>query len=202
MPEIKQKLATTGVAAKTKTVASIKQTEFSAPLTVSNPTLLVDGSDDSFRHVIYLFAEVLGKLTVCREAFGRQIGLTGSQFAVLFGVAYRQGEQGVTIKRLAQYVHLAPTHVTTEVGRLIRGGLLVKRSSDDDRRSVLVSLTAEGEKTVKSVAPFVTKVNDVLFEGMTAADLASAESLFTRLSRNSELALAQLKVAERENPID
>jgi DNA-binding MarR family transcriptional regulator len=172
---------------------------FSPPLTVSHPSLLVDNSDDTFRQVIYTFVEVLGRLTICREAFGRAIGLTGSQFAVLFGVAYRQGEHGVTIKRLAQYVHLAPTHVTTEVGRLIRGGLIAKRAANDDRRSVLVSLTEGGEKTVMSVAPFVTQVNDVLFEGMTSADLASAESLFSRLSRNSEFALAQLKVAERKN---
>lgn len=199
MRNIKRKTAAAGVAARPKSSAPKKQTEFSAPLTVSHPSLLVDGSDDTFRHVIYLFVEVLGRLTICREAFGRAIGLTGSQFAVLFGVAYRQGEDGVTIKRLAQYVHLAPTHVTTEVGRLIRSGLLTKRAADDDRRSVLVSLTAKGEKAVVSVAPFVTQVNDVLFEGMTPADLASAESLFSRLSRNGEFAMAQLKVAEREN---
>ncbi|TGV15125.1 MarR family transcriptional regulator [Mesorhizobium sp. M8A.F.Ca.ET.173.01.1.1] len=172
---------------------------FSPPLTVSHRELLYKGSDDRFRQVIYLFVEVLGRFSVCRDAFGRSIGLTGSQFAVLAGVAYRQGEQGVTIKRLAQYIHLAPTHVTTEVGRLIRMGLLQKFAADDDRRSVLVSLTAVGEETVVTVNHFVRRVNDVLFEGVSAEDLERAEGVFNRLSRNSEFAIAELRVAERES---
>ena len=176
-----------------------KARAFVPPVTVSHAELLVDGSDDNFRQVIYLFVEVLGRLAMCREAFGRAIGLTGSQFAVLVGVAYRQGEGGVTIKRLSNYVHLASTHVTTEVGRLIRKGLLNKVAADDDRRSVLVSLTPEGEAAVISVTAFVRQVNDVLFAGITSADLASAQSMFTRLSRNSEFAVAELKVAERDD---
>lgn len=174
------------------------QRGFKPPLTVSHPSLLVHGSDVSFRHVIYLFVEVLGRLTVCREFFGKRIGLTGSQFAVLVGVAYKQGAHGITIKGLAEYVHLAPTHVTTEVGRLIDRGLVVKQAAVDDKRSVLVSLSPEGENTVSNISPLVTQINDILFEGMTAEDLASTEALFTRLSRNSEFALAQIRVAQRD----
>lgn len=170
---------------------------FVPPLTVSHEELLSAGTDDRFREVIYVFVEVLGRLATCREAFGRSIGLTGSQFAVLVGVAYRQGEHGVTIKHLSQYIHLAPTHVTTEVSRLIKRGLLDKRAAVDDRRSVLVKLTATGEDTVVSVSRFVKRVNDILFSGITAKDLASAEEIFNKLSQNSEFAIAELKVAER-----
>ncbi len=182
----------------TRKQADASKARFVPPLTVSHDALLVNGSDDRFRQLIYLFVEVLGRMNMCREAFGRSIGLTGSQFAVLVGVAHRQGEQGVTIKRLAQYIHLAPTHVTTEVGRLIRKGLLSKSASDDDRRSVLVNLTPEGEQMVGSVNIFVRRVNDILFDGVTAGEVDHAESMFTRLSRNSEFAIAELKVAERE----
>jgi hypothetical protein len=44
-------------------------------------------------------------------------------------------------------------------------------------------------------------VNDLLFEGVTATDLAAAHALFTKLSRNSEFAIAELKVSERGKPI-
>ncbi|OJY38894.1 MAG: hypothetical protein BGP06_04800 [Rhizobiales bacterium 65-9] len=172
---------------------------FVPPLTVSHKELLTAGTDDRFREVIYVFVEVLGRLATCREAFGRSIGLTGSQFAVLVGVAYRQGEDGVTIKHLSQYIHLAPTHVTTEVSRLIKLGLLDKRAAMDDRRSVRVKLTAAGEDTVVSVNRFVKRVNDILFSGVTATDLANAEEIFTKLSQNSEFAIAELKVAERSS---
>jgi hypothetical protein len=58
-----------------------------------------------------------------------------------------------------------------------------------------------GEETVFSIAPFVTQVNDVLFEGVTARDLLAAEKMFSMLSRNSEFALAAVKVAQRKSPI-
>ena len=46
---------------------------------------------------------------------------------VLIGAAYAQGRDGVSIRSLADHIQLAPTHVTTEVGRLIRKGLLMKK---------------------------------------------------------------------------
>jgi DNA-binding MarR family transcriptional regulator len=129
----------------------------------------------------------------CREAFGHAINLTGSQFAVLMGVAYRQGESGVTVKELSRYVHLAPTHVTTEVGRLHRRGLLKKKAGTEDRRSVLVSLTSQGEATVETVIPFLRRINDILFGGVTAAEFDAAHVTFAKLARNSEYVLAELK---------
>ncbi len=177
----------------TRKKTSARPGGFSPPSMISSPELLTGGSDDEFRQVVYLFVKVLGRFMTCREAFGEAINLTGSQFAVLVGVAYRQGEGGVTVKELARYVHLAPTHVTTEVGRLHRRGLLVKKAGTEDRRSVLVSLTAQGEATVAAVAPLVRRINDILFGGVTATEFAAAHATFAKLARNSEYVLAELK---------
>jgi MarR family transcriptional regulator, organic hydroperoxide resistance regulator len=160
---------------------------FSPPSMISSPELLMGGSDDEFRQVVYLFVKVLGRLMTCREAFGTAINLTGSQFAVLVGVAYRQGESGVTVKELSRYVHLAPTHVTTGVGRLHRRGLLEKQAGTEDRRSVLVSLTAKGEATVAAVAPFVRRINDILFGGVTATEFAAAHTTSPNLRATANM---------------
>src|SRR5215467_10289335 len=106
--------------------------EFAPPPTVSHAALLVAGNDVAFRETLYLMVLAFSRLTACREAFGRALGLTGSQFAVLFGAAYRQGHDGVSIRQLAEHVRLASTHVTTEVGRLVRKGLLVKPENPHD----------------------------------------------------------------------
>ena len=174
---------------------------FVPPVTISNRQLLLDGSDNNFRQVIYLFVKVLGRLMTCRDAFGRRIDLTGSQFAVLMGVAYSQGRGGVTLKELSRHVHLASTHVTTEVGRLTTLGLLDKRSGEDDRRNVLVSLTADGVEAVKQVTPLVRKINDLLFSEISATELLAAQATFARISTNSEAALAEIKRFEQEGTI-
>ena len=131
----------------------------------------------------------------CRDGFARALGLTSSQFAVLMGVASQQGSRGVTIKKLSEHVALASTHVTTEVGRLERKGLLNKEANGTDRRSVLVSLTSAGETEIERMAPIVKGVNDLLFRDIDSGSLVEAQDVARKLVNNSEDALALLKDA-------
>ena len=111
-------------------------TRYRPPVTISREDFLIEGSDADFRRSIYAMIQSVGRLLACRDAFGRELDLTPSQFAVLMGVAHCQQREGVIIKDLADHVGLAATHVTTEVGRLERAGYLIKKPSPADRRSV------------------------------------------------------------------
>ncbi len=160
---------------------------------MSHPSLLVGRSDVAFRETLYLMVLAFSRLITCREAFGRALGLTGSQFAVLFGVAYRQGREGVSIRGLSEHVQLASTHVTTEVGRLVRKGLLMKATNQRDRRGVLIRLSEPGEAAVRNVAPLLRHVNDRLFEGVSRTDLAALDRFLRLFARNGEEAVAGLR---------
>src|SRR5262245_47063098 len=165
---------------------------FVPPLTVTHGTLLEGGSDLAFRDTLYLMFLSFGRLQVCREAFGRAIGLTGSQYAVLIGTAYRQGGDGVSIRTLAEHIQLAPTHVTTEVGRLIRKGLLVKKVNTQDRRGVLVRLSARGEAEISRVTPLVRQINDLLFANISRREFAAVSHFLATVAGNNERALAAI----------
>jgi DNA-binding MarR family transcriptional regulator len=180
-------------AAETRTVTKAR---FVSPLTTSRKDFLKGGSDDWMRDVIYRLVQALGRLIACREAFGRRLNLTSSQFTVLIGVAYRQGDDGIAIAPLANHIGLAATHVTTEVGRLIRKGLLTKKPNSKDKRSVLIMLSAKGEAAVREVAPVVRTINDILFKGIERAQLESVNEFAARLLQNSEYALAEIRVIE------
>jgi DNA-binding MarR family transcriptional regulator len=170
---------------------------FQMPRTVSHPELLSGGSDEPFRQALYLMVLAFGRLIACREAFGRAMSLTGSQFAVMVGTAYRQKSEGVSIRELSEHVQLASTHVTTEVGRLIAKGLLTKRANTRDRRGVLVKLSRKGETALLQVAPFVRAINDVLFENVERKDFAAVTRFLGLFAENSERAMAEVKRARR-----
>lgn len=178
---------------KTRTSAG-----FAPPLTVSHGALLTSGSDVAFRQTLYLMVLGFGRLMSCREAFGRALALTGSQFAVLIGAAYAQGRDGVSIRSLADHIQLAPTHVTTEVGRLIRKGLLVKKTNPRDRRGVLVTLSRRGEAAVRQLAPFLRRVNDLLFQDVRRKDFATVSRFLEVFALNSQRALDEIRRSERE----
>ncbi|MFG1360077.1 MarR family winged helix-turn-helix transcriptional regulator [Xanthobacter pseudotagetidis] len=166
---------------------------FRPPVTVSRTEFLRGDSDRAFRESIYAMVMALEGLLKCRAIFGKVLGLTPSQFAVLMGTAYRQGEEGVAIRDLADHIRLAAPHVTTEVGRMIEMGLLAKRQDESDRRSVRVSLSPEGEKAVVRVAPVVRRVNDMLFEEITSSEVAVVETVMRKLAISAERVFAHAK---------
>src|SRR3954454_5146802 len=135
---------------------------FVPPATITLPPMLKSGGDVAFRETLYLMALTFGRLHTCREAFGRALGLTASQFIVLIGTAYQQGSEGVSIRALSDHTQLAATHVTTEVGRLIDKGLLTKQANPQDRRAVLVRRPPKGEAAIRDVNPLLRSVNDCL----------------------------------------
>jgi DNA-binding MarR family transcriptional regulator len=177
----------------------LKSAVFVPPLTVSHRELLAGGSDVAFRETLYLMVLTFGRLISCREAFGRALSLTGSQFAVLIGTAYRQGTDGVSVRALADHIQLASTHVTTEVGNLIGKGLLTKAVNKRDRRGVLVRLSPRGEAAVRDIAPFLRRVNDLLFQGVSRKELAALSQFLSMFALNSEYALAEIRRSEGES---
>lgn len=174
---------------------------FRPPATTSRKDLFQGGSDDWVRNVIYRLVQALSRLVTCREAFGRKLNLTGSQFAILMGVAYRQGSAGMSIAALSSYVGLAAPHVTTEVGRLIEIGLLCKRPNKSDRRGVLVSLSRGGENAVRQVAPMVRAINDILLRGISRQQLEAINEFAAVLLANSEYAQAAIRVSQTDTDV-
>jgi len=172
--------------------------EFVPPATITLPALLVAGSDISFRETLYQMVFAFSRLVSCREAFGRRLSLTASQFVVLIGAAYRQGTEGVSIRVLADHTQLAATHVTTEVGRLIDKGLLAKSANPKDRRGVLVRLTPEGEAAIHDINPLLRRVNDCLFQNVSREDFAVVARFLSTFALNTENALAEIRRADRE----
>jgi len=166
---------------------------FKPHFSVSHEAMLVDGSDEVFRHVLYLMVLASARLATFREAIGRMIGLTGSQYLVLLATAHCQGREGVTIRNLTQYVLMASTHVTTEVGALIRKGLLKKRPNGDDGRSVLVSLTRKGERAMEAIAPMRCEFNDAFFVGIERKQLLAVARFLEQVRQNSDRALPLLQ---------
>jgi DNA-binding MarR family transcriptional regulator len=162
---------------------------FQPPLSVTHPALLQGGSDAAFREVIWDLLVVANRLQKYPEAFGRQLGLSGAQYAVLIATAHIQGARGTGIRHLADHMHLPAPHVTTTVGRLVAAGLLAKRRNPDDGRRVLVSLTPEGEAALGRLAPFQQQVNDAIFDGLSREAFEALARLVELFVGNTSRAL-------------
>lgn len=151
--------------------------------------------------MVYALVQGVSRLSAFRDVFGRQLGITPSQFAVLMSVAHCQGASGVTIRGLADHAAMAPTHVTTEVGRLTRKNLLVKKPSPNDGRSVLVSLTPQGQAAVDGLVPFMRDINNILFKELDAATMTAVYDFSRRLMINAETAMSEVRRRKLEGDV-
>jgi len=165
---------------------------FQPASSVSHEAMLVDGNDETFRHVLFLARLFADRLLVFREEVARQVGLSGNQYVILLAIAHAQGEGGATVRDIARYTLMAATHVTTQSGALIRKGLVAKRPNAMDGRSVLLTLTARGEKAMEVIAPLRQEFNDAFFVGVSRQSLLAAAKFLEQVTANSEQALPLL----------
>jgi DNA-binding MarR family transcriptional regulator len=73
------------------------------------------------------------------------------------------------------------------------------RKSRRDRRGVLIRLSPRGDAAVREVAPFVRRVNDLLFAGVSRDEFAAVSEFLSRFAANTEDALKELRRTARRS---
>ncbi len=138
-------------------------------LTTDRLALLAEGSDDKFRQLVYDIFTIANHMQTVRAGMANQIGVTGPQYSILLAVAESQESGGVGVKAVADHLHVSGAFVTSETGKLIKSGLLKKRSDPTDRRRVLLTLTDTGQAAIEKILPELSRINNVFFSSLDEA---------------------------------
>jgi DNA-binding MarR family transcriptional regulator len=84
---------------------------------------------------------------------------------------------------LADALQLSPSGLTRRLDGLVQSGLVVRESSDRDRRVMLATLTADGLATLKRVAPHhVASVREHIFDHLNKTQVAALDSIFSSIA--------------------
>lgn len=197
MPDTNQNPETSSPHPKDK----VGSAAYKSPLSVTLPALLKDGSDEDFRRLIYGLFVIHERLETCRDAFGREVGLSRSQYWLLIAVARHQGAKGTSLRTLADHLMVAPSYVTTEVAKLVALDLLAKTPNPNDRRGQLVKLTSQGEATLDRLAPFLQDINGTLFDGVDREEFETVLRFIDRFVVNTALAVTKVELRDRERAV-
>ncbi len=101
---------------------------------------------DKLADVLDGFGEVMSRLMVDQlQKHLSELDLTLPQVQVL-RILHRQGT--VPTGKLAQCLRISAPATTQLTDRLLRKGLIERRPSEDDRRAVLVALSAAGQSLI------------------------------------------------------
>ncbi len=169
----------------------------SLPLSVSRPAVLIDGSDHEFRRLIHRMILNEGRLVEIRKAFARKVGVTGAQYTMLMALLRLQGDSGIAIGALADFLEVTGPHVTGEVRKLVAKGYVRKGANPKDKRGVLISLTRPGRSRLLAAFAFIRGVNDILFDGVSVEEFRTLVRFNQKFMKNTALALDGIERDQR-----
>jgi MarR family transcriptional regulator, organic hydroperoxide resistance regulator len=166
-----------------------------APLTVSRPALLAQGSDAEFRGLIHDLIAYGHKLDACRDAFAAIAGVSGVQYEILMLVSRADG---LSVGEVAARLHRSGAFITIEANKLAAAGILEKAADPRDGRKVLLRNTPKSQALLEHLAPYQQRINDVLFEFVDAKRFRELRALASALVAQGDRAVAMLELLIHE----
>jgi DNA-binding MarR family transcriptional regulator len=113
-----------------------------------------------------------------REA--RAEGISPEQVGLLVAIKYAPG---IGVRDLAARERISPPAMTKHVDRLERDGLVMRTPSADDKRRIGLTLTDDGQRTLRRVRSRRTAWLASRLRGLSADELAAVEAAVEPLSR-------------------
>ncbi len=113
-----------------------------------------------------------------REA--RAEGISPEQVGLLVAIKYAPG---IGVRDLAARERISPPAMTKHVDRLERDGLVTRTPSADDKRRIGLTLTDEGQRTLRRVRSRRTAWLASRLRELSADELAAVEAAVEPLSR-------------------
>lgn len=173
-----------------------------APLTVTKPELLIDGSDDAFRALVHASLAFSTRLTAIRDGYAKLIGVAGPQYTILVSIRHLQRHGDVHVKTIAEHLSLSGTFVTTEINKLVAQGLVEKKRDREDARRVKLQVSEAGTQRLARLSRIQQQVNNVHFGCLSKSEFSLLGKVMPELVASTDQALSLLRhltMAEGEN---
>jgi len=107
-------------------------------------------------------------------------GLSVPQFRALAALA--DAPDGQRMHGLAQALHMSKSGLPRLVDRLEAQGWVRRAPADDDRRSVITSITAAGERVLQGAMPvYLRSLQETLYSALSASEVEALSALLRRL---------------------
>ena len=120
-----------------------------------------------------------------RRAIEREVGEMGlhrSQHRLLMTLSH--GEEMPSQAELARRLDISPPAVAGALGRLEKGGYILRTEDKEDGRNHKVRLTEKGESILKSTRQRFDSVDRTMFEGIGEQELKMFCDLVDRMGQN------------------
>jgi DNA-binding MarR family transcriptional regulator len=160
--------------------------------TISNPALLIDGSDHMYRQFVHELLSLSAMHEAIRNGIAACVDLGGVQHTILQSIRHLSAVQPVAVRDVAEQLGLSGAFITIETTKLQERGLLDKRPSTSDKRKVSLVLTKDALALFNRLAPLQQSIGDVQFGCLSEKEFRALVPIVARLVETSREALLLL----------
>jgi MarR family transcriptional repressor of emrRAB len=109
--------------------------------------------------------------------------LNHSEFLTLM-ILYSRPDGSSTPGELCEFTTQGATNMTRIANTLVKRALITRGSSKEDRRRVLIRITAAGQRFVQKMLPPMFPQVSAMFAGFSATDMRQFDRLLRKLAGN------------------
>ena len=132
-------------------------------------------------HPFFWFGQIFG---LRNRALNRELRPHDLDYQRMKVLGVLQERPGCSMQQLADLTAVDRTSLNHTVQLLVNKRLVSRRGRPTDRRSIVLSLTAEGRRTFKRVAPSILRLNKQTFAGFTDAEIDVMMAQLRRMVEN------------------
>jgi DNA-binding MarR family transcriptional regulator len=129
--------------------------------------------DAELREFVADLYAAMSMMRLLRHEIASALSLSSAEYSVLLAVWHLERKKDMTLRAIADHLHVAAAYVTSEVARLVDKGLLTKTPDAVDRRAVGVGLTKTARDLLRRLVPMLRDINSPLFTGLYYRDLVT-----------------------------
>jgi len=145
--------------------------------------------DTRLREFVADFYAAMSMMRILRQEIASTLLLTSAEYSVLLAVWYLEPKKEITVRAIADHLHVAAAYVTSEVSRLVAKGLLTKTRDKVDRRAVGIGLTRAARDLLARLERILGEINRPLFSSLSFRDLASVHRFLRAIIENGSDAI-------------
>jgi hypothetical protein len=113
-------------------------------------------------------------------------------------VASLQGNAGVSIGIVAEYLQVTSAFIAAQSGLLMQRGFLEKNEDTSDRRFSRLCLTPRGCHLVHGIVDGVRPINDLFFGRLERGEFNALSAIITKLVDSSRDAIVQIASQDQQ----
>ncbi len=159
------------------------------PLTVTTPSLLAGGSDKQFRELVAVLLDIGSQVRELRLFLAAQLGVSEPQYRLLLAIVQLQGDVGVSVGAVAEYLRVSSNFVTMEVRKLEALGRVKKLPNPGDGRGVLLRLSRKGRDTFRAGVDTIQLINNTMYGDLSEREFQAVLKTLKSILKNGQRAL-------------